>query len=188
MLTDRQKDSLKKLAIASIRHGLETGQPLQAADFKHQQQGEIDLPDFPGAVFVTLNKSGQLRGCIGSLEAYRSLSEDVAENAFAAAFRDYRFNPLAADELSQLDISLSVLTEPELMAFSSEQDLISQLQPGVDGMILTEGSHRGTFLPSVWEYYPAPDAFLSHLKMKAGLPADYWSDTIKIERYKTVSW
>ncbi|HDZ78001.1 MAG TPA: AmmeMemoRadiSam system protein A, partial [Gammaproteobacteria bacterium] len=130
----------------------------------------------------------QLRGCVGSLTACRSLSEDVAENAFAAAFRDHRFNALTEDELAEIEISISVLSTPELMVFTSEQELLSQLQPGVDGIILTEGGNRGTFLPSVWEHYPQPASFLSHLKMKAGLPADYWSDTMKIERYNTVSW
>jgi AmmeMemoRadiSam system protein B/AmmeMemoRadiSam system protein A len=187
-LSDKQKDSLKKLSLASIRHGLETGKPLSVNNFISENNEEIELPECQGAAFVTLKKNGELRGCIGSLSACRPLSEDVAENAFAAAFRDYRFNTLTDDELDEIEVSISVLTAPEPMSFTSEQDLLSQLQPGVDGMILTEGGNRGTFLPSVWENLPEPASFLSHLKMKAGLPADYWSGTMKIERYKTVTW
>ncbi|NOY15770.1 MAG: AmmeMemoRadiSam system protein B [Gammaproteobacteria bacterium] len=188
VLSDEQKDSLKKLSLASIRHGLETGEPLSVDAYIDEKGNGEKLPDYQAATFVTLKKNGQLRGCIGSLSAYRSLPEDVAENAFAAAFRDHRFTPLTEDELDEIEISISVLTAPELMVFTSEQDLISQLQPFVDGIILTEGGNRGTFLPSVWENYPEPASFLSHLKLKAGLPADYWSGTMKIERYKTISW
>ncbi len=187
-LSDEQKDGLKKLSLASIRQGLAAGEPLSVDDYIVENDSGGKLPDYQAAAFVTLKKNGQLRGCIGSLSAYRPLPEDVAENAFSAAFRDHRFNTLTEDEMDEIEISISVLTAPELMVFTSEQDLLSQLQPGVDGMILTEGGNRGTFLPSVWENYPEPASFLSHLKMKAGLPADYWSGTLKVERYKTVSW
>jgi len=188
VLSDELKDSLKKLSLASIRHGLETGEPLSVDDYIVENDNGEKRSDYQAAAFVTLKKNGQLRGCIGSLSACRSLPEDVAENAFAAAFRDHRFNTLTEDEMAEIEITISVLTAPELMAFTSEQELLSQLRPGVDGIILTEAGNRGTFLPSVWENYPEPASFLSHLKMKAGLPADYWSGTMKIERYKTVSW
>ncbi|MFW2440000.1 MAG: AmmeMemoRadiSam system protein B [Arenicellales bacterium] len=188
LLSDEQKEGLKKLSLASIRHGLKTGEPLSVADYINKNGGGEMLPDCQGAAFVTLKKNGQLRGCIGSLSAYRPLPEDIAENAFAAAFRDPRFTILTEDEMDEIEISISVLTTPEPMVFTSEQDLLSQLQPGVDGILLTEGGNRGTFLPSVWENLPEPASFLSQLKVKAGLPADYWSGTMKIERYKTVSW
>lgn len=188
MLSDEQKDALKRLAQASIRHGLETGEAISVDDYINEKEYETILPDYQAAAFVTLKKNGQLRGCIGSLSASRPLSEDVAENAFAAAFRDHRFNTVSEDEMDEIEISISVLTAPEQMVFTSENDLLSQLQPGVDGLILTEGGNRGTFLPSVWEECPQPALFLSHLKMKAGLPVDYWSGTMKIERYETVSW
>ena len=187
-LSDEQKDSLKKLALASIHCGLETGAPLSADDYLDDQATQVKLPDYQGAAFVTLKKGDQLRGCIGSLSAYRPLCEDVAENAYAAAFRDPRFNALTAEEIDDIDLSISVLTPPEMIVFTSEEDLIAQLRPGVDGLIMTEGSNRGTFLPSVWENYPQAESFLKHLKMKAGLPASYWSGTIKVERYETVSW
>lgn len=170
---------LLELAKSSIQHGLQTGSPLK-----------IDLTEYPEelteqrATFVTLQIQHQLRGCIGTLEAYRPLAEDIAENAFSAAFKDPRFPPLQADEFDELEIHLSLLTPAEPISFSSEQDLLAQLQPGIDGLILEEGFHRGTFLPSVWEQLPEPEQFLQHLKQKAGLPADYWSKNIRIYRYR----
>ena len=187
-MSDEQKESLKKLALASIKCGLETGNPLSVDDYFKEIDGDVKLPDYQGAAFVTLKKNDQLRGCIGSLAAYRPLKEDVAENAFAAAFRDPRFSAVTETEIDDIELSISVLTPPEMIVFTSEQDLIAQLRPGVDGLIMTEGGNRGTFLPSVWENYPQPESFLSHLKLKAGLPAGYWSGTIKVERYETVSW
>lgn len=179
-LTKAQQNRLLALARQSIAHGLQTGRPLP-----------VDLNDYPAelsqarATFVTLQRRGQLRGCIGMLEAVRPLAEDVAENAFAAAFRDRRFPPLAADELADLDVHISVLSPAEAMNFDSEQALIAQLRPGIDGVILQERGRRGTFLPSVWDELPDPTEFLRHLKQKAGLPAAYWSDTIQASRYTT---
>ncbi|WKJ91668.1 AmmeMemoRadiSam system protein A [Methylomonas montana] len=179
-LTKAQQNQLLALARQSIAHGLQTGRPLA-----------IDLDDYPTelcqvrATFVTLERRGQLRGCIGMLEALRPLAEDVAENAFAAAFRDRRFPPLAADELADLDLHISVLSPTEAIGFTSEADLISQLRPGIDGVILQEGGRRGTFLPSVWDDLPEPSEFLKHLKQKAGLPPSYWSDTLQAYRYTT---
>ena len=187
-LSEEQKQWLKELAMASIRHGLETGSPLTVDNFVNESPVDMALPDYHAAAFVTLKKGGDLRGCIGSLSAYRPLHIDIAENAFAAAFRDHRFNPVNESEIDEIEISISVLTAPELIVFTSESDLISQLRPGVDGLILTDAGNRGTFLPSVWENYPQPESFFTHLKMKAGLPADHWSGTIKLERYETLSW
>jgi AmmeMemoRadiSam system protein A len=138
-----------------------------------------------GASFVTLTIDGDLRGCIGMLEACRPLAEDVAENACAAAFDDPRFEPLSRDEFDQLDIHISVLSAPEEIKFSSESDLLAQIRPGVDGLILQDNGRRGTFLPSVWEELPDKDLFWMHLKMKAGLPTTHWSDTLRVFRYTT---
>lgn len=137
------------------------------------------------ATFVTLTISGRLRGCIGMLEACRPLAEDVAANAYAAAFEDPRFPPLTRIEFEKLEIHISVLSPPEELAFSSEADVLNQLRPGTDGLILQEGSRRGTFLPSVWEELPEKELFWTNLKLKAGLPADYWSDTVRVFRYTT---
>ena len=140
------------------------------------------------ATFVTLNKFGELRGCIGHLEAIQPLIADVAENAFNAAFRDPRFQPVTASEFGDLEVHISVLSPPEPMVFTSEADLLRQIRPGIDGLILEDGAYRGTFLPSVWEQLPDPAQFLAHLKMKAGLPPNYWSDTLKVSRYTTESF
>lgn len=179
-LSEDQQKYLLNLASDSIRHGLKQGVPL-AVDPAHLP------PELKSvrASFVTLEKQGQLRGCIGCLVASRPLAEDIAENAYSAAFQDPRFPPLREHEWEGLAIHLSLLTTAEPMDFSSEQDLLGQLQPGIDGLILAEGSRRGTFLPSVWEQLPNPAEFLQHLKLKAGLPATYWSDSIKILRYRT---
>jgi len=135
------------------------------------------------ATFVTLTMDGNLRGCIGMLEACRSLAEDVAENAVAAAFRDPRFPPLSRAEFDDLKINISVLSPPEEMTFSSESDLLSQIRPGTDGLILQEDFRKGTFLPNVWEELPETEMFFEHLKLKAGLPAGYWADTLRVFRY-----
>ncbi|HEY9034912.1 MAG TPA: AmmeMemoRadiSam system protein A [Pseudomonadales bacterium] len=139
----------------------------------------------PGACFVTLSKNGQLRGCIGSLQAHRPLIDDVAHNAIAAALHDPRFAPLGADELADVHIEISVLTEPQPLQFASEHELLAQITPFRDGLVLQDGHHRGTFLPLVWQQLPDKKTFLRQLKNKAGLPADYWSDTLQVYRYYT---
>mgnify|MGYP001544823000 FL=1 len=183
-LSNSDRETLTELAYASIRHGLEQGGPLKFEAIADTPASLLEQ----AACFVTLNESGQLRGCIGSLEARRPLAVDVCENAYAAAFRDPRFAALTEPELDKLDLSISVLTPARAMQFESEQDLIRQLRPGVDGLILTDAGRRGTFLPSVWEQLPEATDFLRHLKLKAGLPADHWSDGLRVERYTTISW
>ena len=179
-LTRPGRGVLLDLAHASIRHGVQVGRPLSVA--LAELAAELVVPR---ASFVTLEKEGRLRGCIGSLEAWRPLAVDVAENAFAAAFRDPRFPPVRGDEADDLAIHLSLLTPAVAMTFGSEADLLAQLQPGVDGLILAEGPCRGTFLPSVWAELPTPQLFLAQLKRKAGLAADYWSPGVRIWRYTT---
>lgn len=137
----------------------------------------------PGASFVTLTKLGQLRGCIGSLVAWRALGDDVVGNAVAAAFDDPRFMPLGVDELANISIEVSVLSQPLPMTFTSRADALAQLRPGLDGVILTEGRRRATFLPQVWDELPQPAIFVEHLLRKAGLPPNHWSDTVELSRY-----
>ena len=182
-LSPELRRELLQLAKASIQYGLENGCPLpvQARDYPPELQVQR-------AAFVTLNRNGTLRGCIGHLQAVAPLAQDVAENAYAAAFRDPRFPPLATPELEGLRIHISILTPARPLEFASEADLVSRLRPGIDGLILEDGRHRGTFLPSVWESLPDPHEFLRHLKRKAGLPPDYWSDTVRILRYETESF
>jgi AmmeMemoRadiSam system protein A len=176
------RKALLGLARASIQHGLEHGSPLPVDPDRFSPR----LRE-PGACFVTLRRSGSLRGCVGSLEARRSLVEDVAENAFASAFRDSRFQPLTEGEQADLDIHLSILTPPEPLQCRSEAELLSKLRPGIDGLILQDGAHRATFLPSVWESLAEPKKFLVALKRKAGLGEDHWSDGIRFHRYRTES-
>ena len=164
----------------SIQYGLTYGKVMP-----------VDLEKFPatlvelGASFVTLEINDDLRGCIGSLEAYQPLIVDVVSNAYAAAFHDPRFRPLTKAEYPSLTKHISVLSKPILLEFSSEEDLLSKLRPNIDGLVLQEGGRRGTFLPIVWEKLSEPHLFLQHLKIKAGLPPDYWSDSIKVFRYTT---
>lgn len=170
--------TLLDVAEASIAHGLETGRPLAVA--------AADYPDplrRHTASFVTLHLDGKLRGCTGSPAACRPLAQDVAENAFNSAFTDPRFDALTAHEAPRLETEISLLTDAEPMAFSSEDDLIARLVPGRDGLILSIGDKRGLFLPQVWDIVGDAREFLNHLKIKAGLAEDFWSADIRISRF-----
>ena len=155
-------------------------------EFGSAAQPVADLPELqrPGASFVTLLQNGHLRGCIGALEAARPLAEDVAHNARAAAFRDPRFSPLEPDEWPHTRVEVSLLEPSAEMQFRDEADLLAQLRPGEDGLILQWGHHRATFLPQVWEQLPAPADFLAALKRKAGLPEDFWAEALRLSRYR----
>ncbi len=142
----------------------------------------------PGATFVTLTQQGQLRGCIGSLEAHRTLLHDVRENALAAAFRDPRFTPLAMEEFEVTSVEVSLLTPAQPLAFRDEADFMAQLRPGVDGIVFQYGRHRSTFLPQVWESLPEPEQFMQQLKRKAGLPPNFWHEEVSIARYEVTKW
>jgi len=180
LYTSTDHATLLQVAHDTISHGLRNGRPSDIAPQTYPKS----LREW-AATFVTLKTGGVLRGCIGTLQAVRPLVEDVNENAYAAAFRDPRFLPLSDRELVKLQISISILTTPEPISFRSQQDLLAQLQAGIDGVILEEGSNRGTFLPAVWESLPDPREFLRQLKLKAGLHPDYWSTTLRIYRYRT---
>ncbi|MDH5767059.1 MAG: AmmeMemoRadiSam system protein A [Gammaproteobacteria bacterium] len=173
---------LLDIAKQSIANGLKHDSPLKINPGDYPDHLQINR-----ATFVTLFLNQQLRGCIGTLTAYQSLVMDVANHAFAAAFNDPRFPPVTPDEARQLDIHISILTPAETIDFHSEKELINMLQPGVDGLILESGTHKGTFLPSVWETLPDPEDFLTHLKLKAGLSKNFWDKNIKISRYRTIS-
>jgi AmmeMemoRadiSam system protein A len=138
--------------------------------------------------FVTLRRGDELRGCCGTLDAPRPLAEDVWRNAWAAAFSDYRFPPLTAAEWSQVKLHLSLLTPPERLDVTTEAQLLAVLRPSVDGLILETDTRRATFLPAVWEQLPDPAQFVRQLKLKAGWPAEYWSDRVRASRYTTESF
>jgi AmmeMemoRadiSam system protein A len=165
---------LTSLARAAITRSL--GQPANAPP-------DESWLNQPGAAFVTLTLNGQLRGCIGSLSAWRSLHEDVEANARAAAFNDPRFPPLTEAELAHVRVEISLLSVPEPMTFTDEADAVRQLRPRVDGAILTWRNRRGTFLPQVWDQLPVPTQFMANLKRKAGLEADFWAPDIQLARY-----
>ena len=179
-LSPADRAALLEVARASIQHGLGHGQALAVhpADYP-----EALRP--PRATFVTLEIGGQLRGCIGTLVARQPLVQDVAVHAFAAAFEDPRFSELRENEFSKLELHISVLSPPEALHFASEEALLAQLRPGVDGLILQFHHYRATFLPAVWEQLPEPYLFLAQLKQKAGLPLNFWSPELSIERYTT---
>lgn len=177
---ERHRETLLKLSREAIAYGL-----------LHREVPVTDIEQYPSelhewrATFVTLTLKGALRGCVGTLEAHRPLITDICHNAFAAAFADPRFAPLSEQEYADVDVEISMLSTPEFLPAQSHEDLLTKLRPGIDGLIVYDGYCRATFLPSVWESLSAPRDFLAHLKMKAGLPADYWSPTIRFERYVT---
>lgn len=143
----------------------------------------------PGACFVTLTgRAGELRGCIGTIEARRPLVLEVVESACAAALRDPRFPPVTAAELGAVFLAVSVLSMPRPLTVADEGALVAALSPGDDGLILTFRDLQATFLPAVWETLPDPRLFISHLKRKAGLPADFWSSELRFSRYHTESF
>lgn len=181
-LTSNDKNCLLKTAKDSIIYGLE-----------HQRFLPVEMNQFSallqthGASFVTLHLNENLRGCIGTLEAYQPLITDISEHAYAAAFQDPRFPCVTSDEIPKLKISISILTAAVPVSFISEKDLLTQLQLGLDGIILEAGSHKATFLPSVWEQLPTAEKFLNHLKIKAGLNKNDWPEKLTISRYHTIN-
>ncbi len=141
-----------------------------------------------GACFVTLTQSGELRGCIGTLQAHRPLIADVKSNAVSAALRDPRFAPLTVEELDITIIEVSLLSTTQGMRVRDEADALAQLRPGVDGIIFEFDGYRSTFLPQVWESLTQPHQFLAQLKRKAGLADDFWAEGIKLSRYTVTKW
>jgi len=180
---ENDQQAMLEIAVASIHSGLLSGHASRL-DLSHYSEKLIEHR----ATFITLEISHRLRGCIGSLVAHRPLAEDISVNAFSAAFRDPRFNKLSNSEYDLLEIHISILSPPEKMLFDSEQSLLDQIKPGVDGLIISDQEYRGTFLPSVWDSLPNKADFFSELKQKAGLSKHYWSNTIQVERYSTFSF
>ncbi|HKJ83895.1 MAG TPA: AmmeMemoRadiSam system protein A [Mariprofundaceae bacterium] len=182
-MTPERGTLLLRIARASIAESLGLDAP------------EIDIPEAdgwlyePGACFVTLKKSRQLRGCIGSLEAQRALLEDVKNNARAAALRDPRFPPIIPEEFDRIRIEISLLTTPTPLPPAAEESAaISMLHPGRDGVVLEYGSYRSTFLPQVWQQIPDPHTFLAHLKAKAGLAPGFWHQDLLLSIYRVETY
>lgn len=169
-LTDEDRKSLLILARSVIESELventKIERPLSLSPSLKENRG----------CFVTLHKNGVLRGCIGTIEPVKSLVSNVEENAINAAFKDPRFPPLEKDELSAVDIEISVLTVPSILDFEDGEDLKKKLRPGIDGVILSRGWHGATFLPQVWEQLSDKESFLGHLCQKAGMERTCWKD------------
>ncbi len=170
-----QKQLLLNIAKQSIIDGIKTHQPL-ALDINR-------LPfktDHAQDCFVTLEKNGQLRGCIGSIEAHRPLALDIAENAYKAAFHDPRFQPVTADELNQMTLSISLLSPFYPIDCQSESELLALMRPGIEGIVIKDQGKSALFLPHVWKQLSDRQAFLAALKQKAGFPENYWSPTMRV--------
>jgi AmmeMemoRadiSam system protein A len=168
-LTREEQQTLLRLAREAMVCGVR-GEKLPPLDLSSLSQNLRE----PGASFVTLTVRRELRGCIGALEAYQPLVEDVREHAIAAALEDPRFPPVREDELSGISIEVSRLTRPVQLQYKDADDLLSKLRPNVDGVILKDGYRRATFLPQVWEKLPRPSEFLDHLCYKMGASPNLW--------------
>ena len=171
-LTDEEKQILLQLARESMEYAVKGRKlpPLETSSLSARLREN-------GASFVTLTINDELRGCIGALEAYQPLAEDVRQHAIAAALEDPRFRPVAESELNRIKLEVSRLTAPRLLEYSSGEELLVKLNPHVDGVILKDGRRRATFLPQVWEKIPNPVEFLNHLCEKMGARPNLWRDT-----------
>jgi uncharacterized protein len=168
-LSSDEKKFLLNLARKSMTNAV-AGKPNSAAD-------SMSIPNSltqNGASFVTLTINGDLRGCIGTLEAYQPLYQDVEDHAVQAALEDHRFPPVTKDELPLISIEISRLTPPVPLVYHIPADLLKLLKPNLDGVILKDGFRRATFLPQVWEQLPDAGMFLSHLCQKMGSAPDLW--------------
>ena len=158
----------------------------------HQRKYEPSRDDFSeilfnkGAAFVTLTENGNLRGCIGTLFPHEAVAADIAQNAYAAALSDNRFSPVTTEELEKINISISFLTGYERVIYRDEEDLLNKIEAGTDGVVIRDGNRQGLFLPSVWKQIPDKKEFLQNLKLKAGMSPSYWSNNIKVYRFRTV--
>lgn len=161
-----------------------------AAALRLGSEAERDEPWLrdPGATFITLRQRGDLRGCVGTIHAWRPLLDDVRSNARAAAFSDTRFPPVQAREYREISLEVSLLSPCEPCEFGCEEEAIARLRPGIDGIVFELRERRSTFLPQVWEQLPDPWDFLAHLKRKAGLPAAFWDPEIRLWRYTVTKW
>jgi AmmeMemoRadiSam system protein A len=183
-MTEKLTESERELLLRLARTTLESA-------VRGEKLPPLELSRLPpalrtaGASFVTLTIHGQLRGCIGALEPYQPLAADVREHAVAAALEDTRFPPVSPAELPRLLIEISRLTPPQALPYTDAQDLLSRLCPGIDGVILRDGSRRGTFLPQVWEQLPDKAEFLSRLCQKMGAQSSAWrSKHLEVQIYQ----
>lgn len=183
-ITQKQGDALVALARKTIfdRLGMDEGEAPEGIENEKVLHA-------PCGTFVTLTLDGELRGCIGSLTSDESILEGVRRNAVNAALYDPRFSPLTQEEARRMVVEVSVLTEPEPLAYKDAKDLLTKLLPGTDGVILKKGLFKATFLPQVWQQLPDTNEFLSHLCAKAGLPENAWEQGgLEISTYQVQSF
>ncbi len=174
------KDQLRRIVSRSLA---------EAVRHKHYSPARKDYGNElfdKGASFVTLKQNGELRGCVGTVVPHVAVAHDLAENAYRAAMEDGRFSPLTEEELSRTRFSISLLTGFERVPYWDESDLLNRIRPGIDGLIIRDGDRQGLFLPSVWKELPDKAEFLKNLKVKAGFNPSYWSNNIKVYRFRTV--
>ena len=181
-MLEKEGARIYRAASQSIGYAIKNGKP-----------PKVDIASFPPALqetratFITIDKGGRLRGCIGTIQAHQPLIADVVENAYKAAMKDPRFPPLQEDEATDLDISVSLLSPFQEMSFTTKTDFMRQLRPKVDGLIIADQGKRSVFLPQVWESIPETNEFVTRLKQKAGLPADHWSASFQAWRFTAIS-
>jgi AmmeMemoRadiSam system protein A len=168
-LTEQEKNCLLQIARQALEQAVDQSKPAA-----HMVQSSSVRLQEPGASFVTLTVNGSLRGCIGALEPYQPLIDDVREHAMAAATQDYRFPPVTPQELAGIRIEVSRLTQPVPLEYSDAEDLLKKIRPQIDGVVIRDGIRRATFLPQVWEKIADPAEFLEHLCLKLGAAPDLW--------------
>jgi len=174
-LTQTEKEILLKYAREALEVGVQGGK-LSSINMEQLPERLREI----GASFVTLTIGGYLRGCIGTLEASQPLIDDVREHTLAAAFNDYRFPPVRPEEVDRINIEISYLSPPIPLDYRDSDDLVNHLHPGIDGVVIRDGSRRATFLPQVWQKISDPEEFLSMLCRKMGVDANSWR-TKKLE-------
>ena len=192
MISPADRTVLDAIAWAAIDDGLQRGAWLRSLGSKSamrlQLEGLSGTLRAAGASFVTLQRNGQLRGCIGTTRPYQALAQDVADHAFAAAFSDPRFDGLRPNERDDLRIEISVLGPSQAVPADDEQTLCDQLEVGVHGLILVADGRGATFLPSVWESLPDKRDFIAALLRKAGAPAGRWPASVQARVYRVQKW
>lgn len=183
-LNNQLKNIIYNTVISTIEYGIDYNTKPDITNYTNNNEYSSELRK-KIACFVSIKIFNKLNGCMGSLIATKPLINDLVDNSYSAAFLDNRFPPIIKEHLKNINIEISFLNHPKEIFFDSEQDLISKITPKIDGLIIIEGKKKGTFLPSVWKDLPQKKVFLAHLKIKAGLNKDYWSNNIKIFKYQT---
>jgi AmmeMemoRadiSam system protein A len=166
-----ERKQLLQLARTTLNNYFEKKKPTEVADSEIPKKFKQERGCF---VTLTTGKNHDLRGCIGYIKPVKSLYNAIIDNALSAALQDWRFSPVKKEELSEIEIEISVLTVPQKLEFSSPDDMLAKIRPGIDGVYLFYGSSSSTYLPQVWEKLTDKKEFFSSLCMKGGAPPDCW--------------